>query len=304
MKLAFLLFLTFFFTLGCGPRHGETSPAKDSRSSDLKVLFAKNQARALELRDPATGWLVPTDGDGMIWAAKYASTVDDVNIGAAEYPDEPGRFNRHPPPWGGDSTSWSRDMAVAGLFPWAWLKGHRDVLERQVAYGKAHNWFMGEPIADGRTYYTPSMRGLLAKEIGGLGGDLSADANWPSLWPAGLDDYEAHLQVMAIWLQGEVAKALADPSGAPVKSAQTDLLDINNEMFLRLQEHANGEPKSALYAYVYGKYTGDQGAAMTLLLDPAMPTAHYVRCNELEQCELAEWLFTAHLLLIDLGVLN
>jgi hypothetical protein len=111
---------------------------------------------------------------------------------------------------------------------------------------------------------------------------------------------------MAIWLQGEVAKALADPSGAPqpVKSAQTDLIDISNEMFLRLQEHAEGEPKSALYAYVYGKYTGDQSAAMTLLLDPERPTAHYVRCNDMEQCQLSEWLFTAFLLLHDMGMLK
>lgn len=304
--IAFVV-LTLFFTLGCGPRHGETSPTADSRSSDLKALYDQKQARALTLRDPGNGWLVPTDGDAMIWSAKYASTVTDVSIEAAEYPDAPGRFNRHPPPWAGDATTWSRDMAVAGLFPWAWLTAHRDVLERQVAYGKAHNWFMGTPLADGRTYYTPSMRGLLAKEIGGLGGDLSGDASWPSVWPAGLVDYEAHLQVMAIWLQGEVAKALADPSGAPqpVKTAQTDLtLDISNNMFLRLQEHASGEPKSALYAYVLGKYTGDQNAALTLLLDPAMPTAGYVRCNEIEQCQLAEWLFVAHLLLTDLGVLK
>lgn len=304
MHAVFFLVLTFFFTLGCGSRHGETSPTADNRSSDLKVLFDKNQARARDLRDPGNGWLCSADGDGMIWAAKYASTVDDVNIGAAEYPDAPGRFNRHPPPWSADATTWSRDMAVAGLFPWAWLKGHRDALERQVAYGKAHNWFMGEPIADGRTYYTPSMRGLLAKEIGGLGGDLSGDANWPSLWPAGLVDYEAHLQVMAIWLQGEVAKALADPAGSPSQTAAADLTDISNAMFERLQEHAGNEPKSALYAYVLGKYTGDQNTAMTLLLDSMVPTAGYVRCNDFEQCQLAEWLFTASLLLRDLATIN
>ncbi len=299
--------LTFFFVLGCGPRHSEQAAPKDSRAGDLKVLFDANQARAAELRDPVTGWLAATDGDGMIWAAKYAATTDGVNIEAAEYPDAPGRFNRHPPPFGADTTTWSRDMGVAGLLPWAWLKGRRDVIERHAAYGKAHNWFMGEPMADGRTYYTPSMRGLLAKEIKALGGDGGGDAVWPSIWPAGLDDYEAHLQVMAIWLQGEVAAALADPSGAPEPptSAQTDLnLDISNQMFLRLQEHAKGEPKSALYAYVYGKYTGDQSAAISLLLDPAMPTAHYVRCNEMEQCQLAEWLFVSFLVLRDMGALK
>ncbi len=302
--VAAFVVLTFFFTLGCGPRHLEEAPTKDTRAVDLKTLYDQKQARAAELRDPSDCWLVPTDGDGMIWAAKYGATIDCFQVEAAEYPAAPGRFNRHPPPWGADATTWSRDMAVAGLFPWAWLKGRRDVLERQVAYGKAHNWFMGEPLADGRTLYTPALRGLLAKEIGALGGELSNDSNWPSLWPSGLVDYEAHLQVMAIWLQGEVAAALADPAGAPSNTAQTDLLDISNEMYARLQEHAAGEPKSALYAYAYGKYTGDQAAALTLLLDPAMPTAGYVRCNAVEQCQLAEWLFVAHLLLRDLGELN
>ena len=38
-----------------------------------------------------------------------------------------------------------------------------------------------------------------------------------------------------------------------------------------------------------------------LLLDPELPTGTYVRCNETEQCKLANWLFVASLTIKSLG---
>lgn len=193
-------------------------------------------------------------------------------------------------------------MGVAGLFPYAYLSGRRDILERHGAYGKAHQWTMGEPLADGRTVYTPGLIGMIYKTIFAMGGPADPNALWPDVYPAGLTDYEAHLQVMTIWLQGEVATKLHDLDAVPRRGA--GLLDVTGTMYQRLEEHAAAEPSNPLYSYVLGKYTGDQNHTLDLLLDPAMPLGSYVRCADLEQCRLAEWLFTASLLLQDFAALN
>lgn len=319
------------FALSCGPWRKAKEPAADDRTEQLLELYGERQIKARQVRDEATGWITRHDCDGMIWAGKYASTLDpaEVNIESAEYPDKSGKFGRRPPPWcwtleGGDQgskTEWSRDMAIAGLMPWAWLTGRRDVLERHAAYGRARGWFMGEPVADGRAYYTPAMRGVLYKTIMAMGGTADVDALWPSLWPAGLVDFEAHLQVMSIWLQGETSKSLNDldavprrPEGVVMlmddgewkanKDGDISLLDISETMYQRLQEHATREPRNPLYAYVFGQYTGDQSPTITLLLDETMPVGEYVRCTHFEQCQLAEWLFVTSLLLRDLAAVE
>ncbi len=250
------------------------------------------------------------DCDAMIWAGKAsAAGLEGVNIEAAQYPAV-GKFGRRPEPWcwtpeGGDQGSqseWSRDMAIAGLFPWALLTGRRDVLEHHAVYGRANRWFLGGPVSDGRTYYTPQMRGILFRLIESMGGKQDLEAIWPSIWPAGLHDYEGHLQVMQIWLQGEAAKRTGDTASMPQKPAEGQLvLDISGTMYQRLEEHAADEPQNPLYAYVLGRYTGDQSSTLNLLMDPAMPLGSYVRCTDLEQCQLAEWLFAASLLLRDFG---
>ncbi len=303
------IFLTLFSVAACGSPHKEKEAQPSSKTEELRTLFNDKKVRAEAIRDKETNWLTRLDCDSFLWNSKYASAVEDVDMLLAEYTDSPGKFGRRPPPWcwtpdGGDqgsATTWSRDMAAAGLLPWAWLKGKLAVLERHAAYGASHSWQMGEPSSDLAVYYTPQIRGLLAKEIIGLGGAASAEALWPSVWPAGLADYEAHLQVMNIWLQGAIAAKLQDADAIPRRDdGAVELTDISDSMYRRLEEHATREPQNPLYQYVLAKYRdGNQAQTLELLLDPAMPLGSYVRCADLEHCRLAEWLFVAHLLLAD-----
>jgi hypothetical protein len=295
----------------CGPDHKTTPPESIPDLTALRSAYLVNKAEAEALRDPETGWLARWDCDGIIWAGKADLALGGTRIEAAEYPDAPGKFGRRPPPYcwtpeGGDqgaATEWSRDMGVAGLLPWAWLAGRRDVLERHAAYGRAHDWWLGEPTAAGQAYYTPAMRGLLAKVIAAMGGEAAGDVLWPSLWPSGLVDYEAHLQVMGIWLQGEAAARAGEADAMPARPAagQNLTVDISNEMYLRLEEHAAREPRNPLFAYVLGRYTGDLAATVAILVADDMPVGEYVRCAEPRQCRLAEWLWVATLVLRDLG---
>lgn len=296
MKRTVSLLLTAFLSVSCGllERRREAPPESNDRLAELKTLYAAKLAEAAALRDPATGWLARNDCDGMIWAGQYAAatSVVGVDIGAAEYPERSGRFSRRPFPscWtpeGGDQgskTTWSRDMFVGGLLPYAWYNGNRDVLERHAAYGREHNWQMGEPLADGRAVYTPALIGLLYKSIEALGGDYNVNSAWPDVYPSGLTDYEAHLQAMSILLHGEVAAKLTDAALA---------LDISNTMFERIVGHAEREPSEPLFAYILAKYDGKATHVLDLLLDPAMPMAGFVRCEVEAECKLAHWLFVA-----------
>lgn len=299
--------------LGCSHKddHDSVPPKEDSRFEQLKTLFAQYEGTAAALADPADGW-IEKGCDGMIWSARYGIVEPGkVKITAAEYPDAPGKFGRRPAPWcwakeGADAgmkqesaSTWSRDMAIAGLFPYAFLTGQRDILERHAAYVQAHNWAAGDPLADGRTLYTPQMVGMLFKTIHGMGGAANVNELWPSIYPAGLTDYELHLQVSEIFLRGRVADALADPDNRPQANAPADFaLTVSNTMFQRLQEAAAAEPTDPFYSFVLGEYTGDQTHTLDLLLDPAMPMAHYVRCDgDQQKCVLAQWLYVAHLTL-------
>lgn len=301
--------LALCLTLGCSKYRDQSSGGGSSRLGELKSLYAVKLDDAQSLRDAETGWLARHDCDGMIYAAKYAASVgvDDVRIEAAEYP-EAGKFGRRPPPWcwtpeagdQGAKTEWSRDMLVAGLLPWAYLKGRRDVLERHAAFVRAHDWFAGEPVADGRTYYTPQVRGLLLKTIHAMGGADDPGSLWPSIWPAGLTDYEAHLQVMQIWLQGETARVLNDMDAVPARpAAPAELLRISETMFERLEEHAAREPRCPLYLAVLGLYTGELDPAIDALT--AEPVCSWVRCLNPQDCELAEWLFAASIVFRKTG---
>lgn len=262
------------------------------------------------MRDAETGWLTRDDCDGMIWAGQYGASrnvIPGVNIMAAEYP-EAGKWSRRPFPacWDGSDqgapSTWSRDQAVAGLIPYALQTNQRSIIDDHIAYGENHVWKMGDPLADGRVIYTPALIGLVYKIRHAMGGTSSVNEAWPDIYPGGLTDYEANLQVMTIWLQGRAADMLGDDSAKPVPTLPgSHLLDISEVMYQRLQDHATDEPNDPWFNYVYGKYRGNLSHTIDLLMDPAMPHGGYVRCNKPEQCVLASWLFTASNVLDTLG---
>jgi hypothetical protein len=264
-----LIFGLIISAIACGSKKDKKPPEPDTRIEQLTSLFNDKKIEAESIRDPHNAWIVPNDCDGMLWSGKYASVDCGVDIEAAEV--EPGRFDRYPQ-MGTCRTSWSRDMGVAGLFVWAYKCNRRDVLERHAKYGKKNNWVMGEPVDDGRPIYTPQMIGLLYQIIFKMGGDNDPNRVWPHIYPSGLDGYQAHLQMMAIW-----HRANHEP--------------ISQTMYERIKEHYDRIPYNPFYAFMKGLYTGDMSTTIDLLLSPEMPMAGYVRCDEPHRCKLAEWLF-------------
>jgi len=305
MRLVFLMISLIIASCGVIDQKESVEPTD---TDTLWDMYEQKTKRALELRDSQTGWLAGDDCDGMIWAGKYGSAlgIDGVDIFAASFDDEPGRFGRRPlyedgeyqgRCWSeegdtGSSTTWSRDMGSAGLLPYCWVNKRLDILQLHADYGRALNWVMGQPIGDGRVIYTPNVIGLLYELIYALGGQNSANRLWPSYWPGGLDDYEAHIQSMMIWLQGEAAATIGDMDAVPRQGAR--LTGISGTMFDRLEEHYSREPESPWYTYLYHLYSdGDMGPVTKMLIDHPYRHATYVRCSSQEECVLAEWLFVA-----------
>lgn len=313
---------TLLFALAltaCGhASNDEKTPAPNARVEDLRGLYGTYLGEAAELRNSPSGWLVPDDCDGFLWTGEYAAVTgaEATNFGAAEYPDEPGRFARRPltnpcDPYGDRGSSWSRDMGL-GLVAYALRMGNLPILTRHEGYGQAHQWQMGEPLGDGRAVYTPSMIGLVYQAIFALGGPDNLNRRWPDIYVAGLTDYQAHIQVLSIWARAELAERIAakgpeknpgsDPApitdtGDKVAPADLALLGITDTQLARLQEHAAREPKNPFFQAELGVFTGDMTAAIDVLLDPEMPMGSYVRCSEFRRCQLAEWLFAADIVL-------
>lgn len=299
-----LLFLVALLALGCSTNEAK-EPQPDSRVADLQARFQEVMLEADGLKDPTTGWLVFTDCDSYLWSGKAAAAgLTGFDPSAAEI--KPGRFVRRPPPYCTSEnplwSDWSRDM-FAGLNAYAWRSGDRAILERHLVFGRAHNWIMGSPFGDGRSVYLPATYGRLYQTIFALGGPDDAKRLWPDTYPTGLDDFEAHLQMMNIWLRGEIEEKLREGDARPRTDLEDDvggsggvvqnLLDVSDKQLSRIEEHAAREPKNPFFQCLKGIYSGDFGPAIDALLDPAMPVGSYVRCDEFRRCQLAEWIFSA-----------
>jgi len=247
-----------------------------------KILLAKS------LADPNDGWLEKSECDGMLWAGKYTCGGGAVNIYAAEYASDAGKFNRRPAPYcgeefGNSKTTWSRDMGM-GLITYAWCNKDLMAVERHASYGTKKNWIMGEPFADGRVVYTPSIIGILYQTIYSLGGKDSQARAWPSVYTSGLKDYEAHLQMLDIWLRGEMSGSRLELN-----------LDISQTMFERIKEHSNREPNCPFYSYMRGIYEGNLDPVTDMLVTSDDTPCEYVRGGP--NVPLIEWLYTARLTL-------
>lgn len=299
MFIIMLMFLT-----SCG-KTSEKQPDDSPKTGELRAKYLEKIAEAEGLRNSATGWLTYSDGDSYLWdIGKYASSpmVTGVDVRASEF-SERGRFGRRPPVgqtrcWtkeDGDICSpstWSRDMGTA-LIAYAVRTGSLTLLEDHADYGESHNWYMGEPLADGRTLYTPSMVGLLYTAIYALGGADNAQRHLPTLWPSGLDDYEAHLQMMTILIRGNASKML----GFTFNEKGASLLDISDTMLERVKEHYGREPHSLFYSYLDALYNGGMASVVDKCLSDSPKYPSYVRCAKQPLCELSEWLFSCSLVL-------
>lgn len=280
-----------------------------SKKKEQEVAIPANHQRLLNKyiekltfleskKDPASGWIDAQSCDAMLWNGKYACGGGKPNLVASEYAAEPGRFGRRPAPdcWNpeqgdvGSKTTWSRDMGM-GLMAGAWCTKNLAALERHADYGTKKNWKMGEPLDDGRAVYTPSIIGILYQTIFYLGGKDSTARVWPSVYSSGLDDFQAHLQMIDIWLRGEMSRVDTDLS-----------LDISKTMYERIQEHSDREPNCAFYSYMRGIYDGSLDKTTDLLIESGDPRCQYVRGGDLVSD--VEWLFTAGLTLKKIKVID
>jgi hypothetical protein len=303
--LKFLIFLLVIAVVACGRPRGKIEVAQpDGRVPALRTKYQNNLAEAVQLRDPVTGWLTPTDCDGALWTGKYAAAtgVEGVDMTASEYPFAPGKFARRPILFGpcvvndNRGSSWSRDMGT-GLLAYGWLKKDLPLLERHAAYGNTHHWVMGDPIGDGRSVYTPAMIGKLYETIYALGGTANDNRLWPDLYPTGKVDYESHLEVMSIWQRGEIDAAVRGISTQGVSEDGTGLLDISAKALVILQEQVTRDPRDPLFQAVYGQYTGNMSPAIDACLAEDGYAGSYVRCDKPRTCQLAAWLFACDIVL-------
>jgi hypothetical protein len=231
-------------------------------------------------RDPSNGWLTPDDCDGLLWSGKYGAVVG-FDPYAAEYPDQPGRFARRPVERGlcytdegveqGAKSSCSRDQAM-GLIAYAVQQNNPEVLQAHYDFVKSNNWKCGEGQLSA-TYYNPFFRGFLEAVMDGL---ALVQPRWPaeSEYFAGLDDYEAHLQMLNIDIR------------------QTIEGSVTEAMLARIVEHSDREPGNPFFWYLRGKYSGDMAPAVKACVDGTYGT--YVRCGvglDKELCVLSELIY-------------
>jgi len=180
---------------------------------------------------------------------------------------------------------------------------------------------MGKPLSDGRVLYSPQVIGMLYQMIYSLGGPDNANRHWPSVYPSGLDDFEAHLQVMSIVTRGEISRKQGDADAIPRKpegnlyrlryksssgyqlqefveeDGYMRLLSINEIMYERLREHANREPNCPMYQSAFAIYSGDYTKAIELCEMASPPICSYVRCDEEKRCKLADDAYACDLIL-------
>jgi len=288
------------FLVSCGTV-GRVAPDDSDRLNELDSLYQHRLKEASALAEKSTGWLTFSDGDTLLWdLGKYGSSPGvTLSPRASEYEDT-GRFGRRPPvgqkrcwtPEDGDicaAATWSRDMGV-GLITYGVRRNDLKLLEDHAGYGENHSWYMGKPLADGRTIYTPVMVGLLYSAIYGLGGEDSIHRHIPDPWASGLDDYEAHIQMMKILIHSQTSK----------KSSNVD--EISEKMGERITEHYGREPHSLFYSYLHALYNGGMSSVVDLCLADTVTFPGYVRCDSMEKCELAEWLFACGLVLEEYGL--
>jgi hypothetical protein len=296
----------FVFFPSCAT-HDTATDQMPSKLDQLREWYSNQLAIADSVKDKTNGWLTPNNCDGMLWTGKYASSPGvDADMTAAEDKDEPGKFHRRPVPcWNpeqgavGSQTTWSRDMGM-GLMAWAYRKKQLEPLIRHSEYGKAHNWQMGEPLADGRVVYTPAVIGLLHQVIYSLGGPDDPNRIWGNIYPSGLDDYQAHLQMLDIWLRGSIGEKSSDADAIPANPATALTSGVSGTMYERIMEHAEREPKCLFYQFMKSRYTsGNYDSIVDSLLSGSENwTCQYGRFDEPDEYhQLAESIWVGGLIL-------
>lgn len=293
MKLLIITAITAMLLLNCGYFKKEkeaepevvppAQPPAQNWLDDLRDYKAELLNEMMHLQTVENKGWITTDCDAWIWVAKAViAGLTDVNILASEYTATPGKFGRRPPMprwcyqsgqnYGSDST-WSRDMAIAGLIPYSLFTGDIQPLKRHAKYGERKNWIMGDPSDSDRVIYSPQIINTVYKTLG-------KNVQWITVYSSGLTDYQAHLQMYNILIRAEIERELP-----------TVAID-------RIREHADREPNNAFYSYLRHRFDdGGYSAVARSLIDGTADKPTYVRCDGQTGCWLAERAFVAELVL-------
>lgn len=222
--------------------------------------------KARELTDK-NGWLVHESCDSILWTGR--ACLSETDLAAAE---TSGKFFRTPSKQCFDEkrsgSSWSRDMSL-GLLHCLIINKDLAAIERHIEYGERHSWVMGDGLKS-RTAYSPALIGLWYKAARKLGHNYHY-LEVPNLYPAGLKDYQANLQMFFIYLTGKLDG------------------EISSRMLRRIIEHSNRVPSSPFYSALKLKYNGIFDGNICSH-DSINNNVDYLRCDG-EPCELAEAIF-------------
>ncbi len=278
--------------VACGilQKHSETDVSSTPATTVLEHRYQEKLAELNAKADQETGWPSATDCDGTLWAGLAAAAGAGVQLQLAEH--APGEIHRRPatPCWtdaGGDqgsASTVSRDMMTGYLWG-IWARRDLAAAQRLADYGDAHTWIMGEPASDlSRVAMGTNLTGLLCRMVDKLsaGGDSRKCKNIPEAYFPVSGDYELHIQVLDILLQGEVNGGLK-------------LLDIDGMMLDRLKEAVAENPNDALFQAALGVYTGDFTASTNLLNSDSYVSPTYVRGAD--NYRLVDWVFAASIVL-------
>lgn len=267
-------------------------PADDPRVEQLRTLTDGWRDELTGALDD--GWLARTECDGTLWNGLACAAGVPVNIALAEY--EPGQIHRRPAPScysreGGDvgaQSTVSNDMLL-GYQMCAWRRRDVEAMKRLAAYGEAHDvggglgWVMGEPFPEraDRVVVRPNGLGRIGTILERLtdGGDKRPYRIIPEPYAPVGEDFERHLQVIGIILDGEADRITRLRADDPIIQtfAPYGLIDIPKGAVDVLDELADNSPRDALFQAARGLYSGDMMPAITLLIDPAYECPSYVR---------------------------
>ena len=264
-------------------------PAKVIAVQNELILSLKE--KEADNRGFLTGLL--NEGDSFLWQAKWCAVT---GCDMSEYKSESrGKYCRdidcdvHKSDDNKDgrpdsNTSWSGDMAVCGLIPWALLEKKTDEMAKHVQYGEANRWFMGD-LAEGlttaqvvdantRVLYSISLRRQMRNVRDYLEG--KGTVSLPFI-DTGKDDYKAHLQACQIWAQAYMTG------------------EASEAMRTIVRKHHERVPKSPFYAYLHGLLNGQWQPVKELCESEEAYLGDYIRCDGSKHCAYAEKVFACEL---------
>jgi hypothetical protein len=244
-----ILFLAFMF-LACS-----SYDDKDSTDSRLaKIREKKNlYLELIQRRVDDKGWIPDTKCDGLLFNSLYAVSGGKPEIDAAKDDSRWYRFHTHDCFAREESASTiSRDM-FWGLFLYIWINKRRDLIEQIINYGEQHknavgSWVMG----DGDKFRTDIRLNMQATayELRYRLGGANHGKRWAPRPYFPVRDFEAHLQVLELFLRGKLTGGL------------------NAYEMKALENNHDREKKNALFQAVWHNFhDGNQTRAIEILLD-------------------------------------